>query len=75
MGDSPGEPEIRDVLGDQPPSNWGRWGPDDEVGALNHLDAGQVLRGISEVRTAEVFTLQIRMGRPSGAPVNPLAIR
>lgn len=71
MTDPGRAPEVRDVLGDDPPSNWGRWGPDDEVGALNHLDAGQVLRGISEVRTAEVFTLQIRMGRPSGDPVWP----
>ncbi|HEX6076548.1 MAG TPA: cyclase family protein [Micromonosporaceae bacterium] len=70
---SPDPPAIRDLLGDDPPSDWGRWGPDDEVGALNHLDARQVLRGVAEVRTGEVFTLQIRMGHPDppGDPVWP----
>ena len=36
-------PPMRDLLGNDTPSNWGRWGPDDEVGALNYLDAGEVL--------------------------------
>jgi kynurenine formamidase len=69
----PEVPSIRGLIGDDPPSNWGRWGPDDQIGALNHLDAGQVLRGVSEVRTGEVFTLQIRMGNPypPGDPVWP----
>jgi len=51
--------------------NWGRWGPNDELGALNYLDAGEVLRGVQHVKTGEVFTLQIQMGRTEG-PGDPL---
>ena len=51
--------------------NWGRWGPDDELGCLNYLDSSEVLRGIGEVKTGEVFTLQTQMGHPKGDPVFP----
>lgn len=53
------------------PKNWGKWGADDEVGALNYLDQAQVLRGIQSVRQGKVFTLQIPMGYPGGDPVWP----
>jgi kynurenine formamidase len=53
------------------PTNWGRWGPDDEVGALNFLTAEEVLRGVRHVRTGEVFPLQRLIGDPSGDPVWP----
>lgn len=53
------------------PSNWGRWGPDDEIGALNHLDADQVLRGVASVRSGRTFTLQVPIGHPHGDPVFP----
>ena len=36
----------------------GVWGPQDEVGSLNYLDNREVLRGVQEVRTGDVFTLQ-----------------
>lgn len=64
-------PAMRDVLGADAPTNWGKWGPDDEVGCLNYLDASEVLRGIRHVRTGEVFTLQAPMGHPKGDPVFP----
>ncbi|XVX20808.1 cyclase family protein [Actinomycetota bacterium] len=64
-------PEMREVLGEDTPTNWGKWGPDDEVGSLNYLDAAQVLRGVQEVKTGEVYTLQIEMGRDE-APGDPL---
>jgi kynurenine formamidase len=66
-------PAMRELLGDDAPSNWGKWGPDDELGCLNYLDAGEVLRGIQHVRSGEVFTLQIQMGRidSPGDPVWP----
>jgi kynurenine formamidase len=64
-------PSLHELLGADAPSNWGRWGPDDEVGALNHLDAGEVLRGAAHVRSGETFTLQIQMGRRDG-PGDPL---
>ncbi|MEV1291453.1 cyclase family protein [Pseudonocardia sp. NPDC049635] len=64
-------PTMRELLGDDALSNWGRWGPDDEVGALNFLDAAQVLRGVQHVRSGEVFPLQAPMGHPHGDPVFP----
>lgn len=58
---------IAQLLGANPPSNWGKWGPDDEVGSLNYLTSAEVLRGVSAVRTGEVFTLQVPIGLP-GTP-------
>ena len=33
------------------PKNWGKWGPEDEVGALNYLDRAAVLRGAGSIRS------------------------
>lgn len=63
-------PEMGELLRDAP-KNWGKWGPDDEVGCLNYLDRDAVLRGVQEVRNGEVFTLQAQMGHPHGDPVFP----
>src|SRR4029077_12094595 len=41
-------------------SNWDRWGPDDERGALNYLTADCVLAAVRLVGTGEALTL----GRP-----------
>src|SRR5689334_23371433 len=38
-------PAMHEVLGADAPSNWGKWGPQDELGSLNYLDAREVLRG------------------------------
>ncbi|MCW2676905.1 MAG: hypothetical protein JWR70_1968, partial [Modestobacter sp.] len=46
-------PAMRDLLGDDAPSNWGKWGADDELGSLNYLDASEVLRGVQHIRTGE----------------------
>lgn len=40
-------------------SNWGRWGPDDEIGTLNLIDDGAVLRGTGAVRTGKRFSLAL----------------
>lgn len=53
------------------PSNWGRWGPDDEIGAVNYLTREEVLRGIKSVRTGKVFALGAPVGRPEGDPIFP----
>src|SRR4051812_46214991 len=63
-------PSMGEVLKDAP-KNWGKWGPDDELGSLNYLDNDQVMRGIQQVRSGEVFTLQALMGHPHGDPVFP----
>lgn len=63
-------PSAEELLKDMP-KNWGRWGPDDEVGSLNFLTREEVLRGIKAVRQGKTFTLQIPMGNPQGDPVWP----
>jgi kynurenine formamidase len=40
-------------------SNWGRWGVDDELGTLNHIEASDVVAAASLVRSGRVFSLSI----------------
>ena len=61
---------LTELLADAP-KNWGRWGPDDEVGALNFLTQAEVLRGVQSVKQGKVFTLGTLVGGPSGDPVWP----
>ena len=63
-------PLVAELLRDAP-KNWGKWGPDDEVGSLNYLTQAEVLRGVASVRSGKTFTLQIQMGNPAGDPVWP----
>lgn len=63
-------PRVAELLADQP-TNWGKWGPDDEVGCLNYLDANEVLRGVAEVKSGKTFTLQVPIGHPGGDPAFP----
>ncbi len=63
-------PSAEKLLEDSP-KNWGKWGPDDEVGSLNYLTSAEVLRGIKAVRQGKTFTLQVQMGHPKGDPVWP----
>lgn len=63
-------PSMDELLKDAP-TNWGKWGPDDEVGALNYLTADEVLRGVRHIKTGTVFTLQRLIGDPKGDPVWP----
>jgi kynurenine formamidase len=53
------------------PTNWGKWGESDEVGALNYLTNTEALRGVAAVRQGKSFTLQVVMGHPKGDPVWP----
>jgi kynurenine formamidase len=53
------------------PSNWGRWGEEDEVGAVNHLDEAQVLRGVQAVEHGRTFSLGVPIGHPEGDPKTP----
>ena len=63
-------PALGEVLKDSP-SNWGKWGPDDEVGSLNYLGPEQVLAAAQLIRSGKVFTLQRLIGDPKGDPVWP----
>jgi kynurenine formamidase len=49
-------------------SNWGRWGDDDERGALNLIGAEQVLRATTLVRLGRVFQLGLPL-QSSGVPL------
>lgn len=64
---------VWELIGEDSPSNWGKWGPDDEVGSLNYLTRDEVLRGIRAVVSGETFTLQVPIGSPDVAadPVWP----
>ena len=63
-------PELTDLLKDSP-SNWGKWGPDDEVGSLNYLGPEQVIAAARLVTSGKTFTLQRLIGDPKGDPVWP----
>src|SRR3954469_15623306 len=63
-------PALGELLKDSP-SNWGKWGEDDEVGSLNYLGPEQVLAAVGLVRQGKVFTLQRLIGDPKGDPVWP----
>jgi kynurenine formamidase len=63
-------PAVGEVLKDAP-TNWGKWGPDDEVGALNYLGPEEVLAAAQLIRSGKVFTLQRLIGDPKGDPVWP----
>lgn len=63
-------PGLTEILADAP-KNWGKWGPDDEIGSLNYLTKDEVLRGVRSVVSGEVHTLQRLIGDPKGDPVFP----
>lgn len=49
-------------------SNWGRWGTDDERGALNLIDAAAVLGAARTVRAGKVYSLALPIQR-EGVPI------
>ncbi|TVP90550.1 MAG: cyclase family protein [Pseudomonadaceae bacterium] len=55
-----------------PGSNWGDFGPDDEVGRLNLLTADKVLQGVAEVRDGRSFCLSLPLDYPGGNALNKL---
>lgn len=61
---------LMERLQQDAPSNWGRWGDDDQIGALNYLDEAQVQRGARAVRSGRRFMLQVPMTHGDG-PVFP----
>ncbi|MFI5610101.1 hypothetical protein [Amycolatopsis sp. NPDC051903] len=69
MSDQPVK-QLSEILSGAP-TNWGRWGADDEIGALNLLGPEQVLAAAASLRQGRVFTLQTRMADPAGDPFAP----
>ena len=50
------------------PNAWGRWGPDDEAGALNLIGPAQVKRAAGLVRTGEVLRLAQPLSHKTPVP-------
>ncbi|MCS5478855.1 cyclase family protein [Corynebacterium sp. YIM 101645] len=63
-------PPFTELLADSP-KNWGRWGTDDEIGALNFLGPAEALTGAASIRSGRSFTLGIPIADPVGDPVWP----
>jgi kynurenine formamidase len=58
-------------------SNWGRWGPDDQVGTLNLVRPEHIVAAAAQVRAGKVFQLSIPVGKDGpqiglGGRVNPV---
>ena len=51
-------------------SNWGDFGPDDQIGCLNYLSPEKVLQGVSEVREGISFCLSLPLDYPGGNALN-----
>jgi kynurenine formamidase len=43
--------------------NWGRWGPDDELGTVNFITGAKVVEAGSLIRRGQIFALGIPLGR------------
>ncbi|MEM6621806.1 MAG: cyclase family protein [Pseudomonadota bacterium] len=52
-------------------SNWGDFGPDDQVGRLNLLGPEQVKKGVAEVKEGRTFCLSMPLDYPGGNILNP----
>jgi kynurenine formamidase len=51
-------------------SNWGDFGPDDQIGRLNLLTPAKVLEGVAEVREGRSFCLSLPLDLPGGNLLN-----
>lgn len=51
-------------------SNWGDFGPDDQLGRLNLLTREKVLQGMAEVREGLTFCLSLPLDLPGGNVLN-----
>jgi len=52
------------------PSTWGDWGPDDQRGRLNLIDATKVKQGLAEVKAGKTFCLSLPLDYPGGTVLN-----
>ncbi|MSP67564.1 MAG: cyclase family protein [Alphaproteobacteria bacterium] len=52
-------------------SNWGDFGPDDQLGRLNLLTPARVLAAVAEVKVGRVFCLSLPLDLPGKNVVNP----
>ncbi|WP_454689403.1 cyclase family protein [Achromobacter aloeverae] len=54
-----------------PGSNWGEFGPDDQLGRVNLIGEEQVLKGAREIRAGKTFCLSLPLDLPGGNVLNP----
>jgi kynurenine formamidase len=59
-------------------TNWGRWGPDDERGTVNHVTPERLVAAAHLVRQGKVFDLGIPLDgdgpQPGGSRINPVRL-
>ena len=51
-----------------PGSNWGEFGPDDQIGRLNLITPQRRLAATKEVREGIAFALSLPLDYPGGSP-------
>mgnify|MGYP003333947805 FL=1 len=54
-----------------PGSNWGDFGPDDQLGRMNWLTPEKVKQGMAEVKEGLTFNLSLPLDFPGGNVLNP----
>jgi len=54
-----------------PGSNWGEFGPDDQLGRMNYVTRDKVLQGVAEVKEGRTFCLSLPLDYPGGSVLNP----
>jgi len=52
-------------------SNWGEFGPDDQLGRINLLTPERVVEAVKEVKTGKTFCLSLPLDLPGGRILNP----
>jgi hypothetical protein len=52
-------------------SNWGDFGPEDELGRVNLITPDKVKQGVAEVREGKTFCLSLPLDYPGGRVLNP----
>lgn len=54
-----------------PASNWGEFGPDDQLGRMNPVGRTKLMQGIAEVKEGRTFCLSLPLDYPGGQALNP----
>jgi kynurenine formamidase len=52
-------------------SNWGDFGPDDQLGSMNLIGPEQVRKGLAEARLGKTFNLSLPLDYPGGNALHP----
>jgi hypothetical protein len=55
--------------------NWGKWGPDDEIGTLNYTQAEDIVAAAKLVKKGKVISLALNFDNSGHKPARPLIRR